>query len=182
MHIEFRVFPDYGTFKQRVPISRKEHYLIKNIYITSNGAFWFETNKKKMDLTINMNRSFIHLNDSKKIVYDHLQFDKPPFVVTRDNFKYDPKTKQLIIGESKWPWKKPVWVKNILGCYTGSEIPLKKTNIRGDWILDRHEKIIYFILDYVPIIRRNGKIEDEPPSQEQLDYFDRLNDRLKTLQ
>jgi len=52
--------------------------------------------------------------------------------------------------------------------------------IRGDWILDRHERIIYFILDYAPIIR-NNYIPDEPPSQEQLDYAKTLKDKLETF-
>lgn len=182
MHIQFRVFPDYGTFIQRVPIDKKDHYIIKEIFITSNGGFWFSTNKKKQNLTINMNIPFVHLNDCKNIEYNKLQFDHPPYKVTRDNLKYDPKKKQLIIGDSIWPWKSPVWVKSILGCYTGSEIPKKKMKIKGDWILDRHGKIIYFILNYVPIIRSNGKIENEPASQEQLDYAKKLEETLKTLE
>lgn len=179
MHIQFRVFPNYETFIQRVPVDKKEHYIIDDIYITSNGAFWFTTNKKKQKLTINMNRPFVHLNDCDKRI-DDLQFDYKPYRVTRDNFKYDPIKKQLIVGESIWPWKSPVWVKSILGCYTGSEIPLKKMKIRGDWILDRHERMIYFILDYAPIIRKNY-IPDEPPSQEQLDYAAELEEKIDNL-
>jgi len=179
MHIQFHVFPNYDTFIQRVPIDKKKHYFIKDIYITSNNAFWFTTNKKKQELSINMNRSFVHLNDCNKEI-DELQFDYKPYRVTRDNFKYDPKKKQLIIGDSILPWKSTVWVKNILGCYTGSEIPKKKIKIHGDWILDRHERIIYLILDYAPIIR-NNYIPDEPASKEQLDYAVEIEEKIKTF-
>lgn len=201
--MQFRVFPNYETFVQRVPIDKKKHFNITDIHITSNGAFWFTTDKKNMRLNINMNHPFIHLNNcSKKI--NELQFDYKPYKVTRDNFKYDPRTKQLIIGDRilpwkspiwvkrilpwkfpTWikrilPWKSPVWVKNILGCYTGSEIPKKKVKVQGPWILDRHEKIIYFILDYAPIIRKN-KISAESASKEQLEYATKLEEKLETL-
>ena len=152
--MQFRVFPNYETFVQRVPIDKKKHLSIKDIYITSNGAFWFITNKNHGFSIVNMNSPFVHLHQRTKDISE-LQFDNTPFLVTRDNFKYDPKKKQLIIGESIFPWKSPKWVKNIQGAYTGSELPKKKTKIQGDWILDRHEKIIYLILNYAPIIRRN---------------------------
>ncbi len=178
--MQFRVFPNYETFIQRVPIDKKKHFNITDIHITSNGAFWFTTDRKNHMLNINMNRPFIHLNNGNKKI-DELQFDYKPYKVTRDNFKYNPKTKQLIIGDSIWPWKSPIWVKNILGCYTGSEIPKKKTKIKGDWILDRHEKIIYLILDYAPIIRKN-KISAESASKEQLDYANELENKITKLE
>jgi len=166
--MEFRIFPNYETFIQRTPghnisiidtnirniqMVKKDHYNISSIHITSNGAFWFTTNKKKQKLIINMNAKFVHLNNGTKSI-EELQFDDSPFEVTRDNFKYDGKKKQLIIGESIFPWKSPKWVKNVQGSYTGSQVPKKKTKIQGDWILDRHEKIIYLILNYAPIVRR----------------------------
>lgn len=151
--MQFRVFPNYDTFIQRVPIDKKKHYIITDIYITRNGAFWFTSNKNHTPRVINMNAPFVHLHKGTKSI-EELQFDYSPFMVTRDNFKYDGKKKQLIIGESIFPWKSPKWVKNIIGSYTGSEVPKKKMKIQGDWILDRHERIIYLILDYAPIIRR----------------------------
>jgi len=178
MNMQFYVFPDYSTFEQRVPLGRKEHYEIIDIKITSNGAFWFTTTKKGTRKFVNANSAFVHLHDNTKSI-DQIQFDEKPYKVTRDNFKYDPKKKQLIIGDS-W-WKQPVWTKTILGCYNGSEIPAKKMKIKGDWILDRHERIIYLILDYAPIIRKN-KISDEPPTKEQLDYAKKLEEQIADLE
>ncbi len=180
MYIEFHVFPNYDTFLQRTPIDRKEHYKILDINIMSNGAFWFTTDKKGVSRINNSNSAFVHLyNDNKKV--PQLQFDEKPYHVNRDNFKYDPKTKQLIIGDSIWPWKQPVWTKSILGSYHGSEIPSKKMKIKGDWILDRHERLIYLILDYVPIIRKN-KIYNESPDKEELDYTKKLEEEIAELE
>lgn len=151
--MQFRVFPNYETFFQRVPNLKKEHSVINDIYITSNNAFWFSTENKNVPGMVNMNGEFVHLHKDKSI--DKYQFDEKPYKVTKNNFKYDPKKKQLIIGDSIWPWKSPVWTKNVIGSYSGSEIPKKKTKIQGDWILDRFERIIYLILDYAPIIRGN---------------------------
>lgn len=176
--MQFFVFPNYETFIQKTPIDKKEHYTITDIHITSNGAFWFRTNKERNSVPVNMNLSFVHVYGDRKSV-DELQFDEEPYQVTRDNFKYDPETKQLIIGGS-W-WKKPIWTKNILGCYNGSEIPAKKMKIKGDWILDRHERIIYLILNYAPIIRKN-KISEEYPDKEQLEYAKKLEEQIADLE
>ena len=177
MNIQFHVFPNYDTFLQRTPIDRKEHYTIIDINITSNGGFWITTNKKGGSKFVNANSPFVHLHSGATI--PQLQFDEKPYNVTRDNFKYDPKKKQLIIGDS-W-WKQPVWTKSILGSYHGSEIPAKKMKIKGDWILDRHERIIYLILNYAPIIRKN-KISNESASKEQLDYAKKLEEQIEDLE
>jgi len=153
--MEFRVFPNYDTFIQRVPIDRKDHYIITDIHIPQNGAFWYTTSKKDIRRNINMNASFVHLYNGTKSI-DELQFDYPPYKATRNNFKYDGEKKQLIIGGSILPWKSPKWVKSIIVSYTGSQIPKKKTKVQGDWILDRHERIIYLILDYAPIVWKNN--------------------------
>ena len=173
MNIEFHVFPDYSTFLQRTPVDKKDHYSIKSIQITSNGAFWFTTNKKLQSKFYNANSSYVHAQET-------LQFDKKPFDVTRDNFKYDPKKKQLSIGDSILPWKSAVWTKSILGAYHGSEIPAKKMKIKGEWILDRNERLIYLILDYAPIIRKNH-IYNESATKEQIEYANKLEKEIDDL-
>lgn len=155
MNIEFIIFPDNDTFAQRVPIDKKKHYIIKDIFIMENGALWFSTDKDSKKPVTDINHKYVHINNDIIASKKNLQFSKEPFLVTRDNFKYDPKKKQLIIGESIIPWKSPRWTRNVHDGYIGAETPKKKIKIYGDWILDRHERIIYLILNYAPIIRSN---------------------------
>lgn len=154
MNIEFIIFPNNETFLQRAGDGKEKHYKIKDIYIMENGSFWFETYKSGKKPINNMNHKYVHINSGEKSI-EELSFTKEPFVVTRDNFKFDPKNKRLIIGESIIPWKKPLWTRNVQGAYIGAEIPKKNTKIQGDWLLDRNERKIYLILDYAPIIRTN---------------------------
>ena len=70
-------------------------------------------------------------------------FDKEPVEVSHYMLKYNPKTKNLEVKNSRWFWKKPIWTKNCI--YYGDSLK-ENTSALGVWYYDSYLDRIYICL------------------------------------
>ncbi|NIT99606.1 MAG: hypothetical protein GWN01_01270 [Nitrosopumilaceae archaeon] len=152
--MDFFVYDNFWTFnKMNKAATEDSQLLIKRIAITNQRAFWFETGMKMEDHNVNINRPYVHLHKGIQS-YNRVQFKKDPwFIDTLKDVVYDPKDKKIKIyapGSFPWPWRKPIFQKNVFGKYYGVDKPDKKIKPLGNWYFNYHNQSIHVILNYFP--------------------------------
>lgn len=152
--MDFFVYDNVYTFNKAFPAQKHEplsRLKIKQIAITVQGAFWFETDMNREDHNVNVNQRYLHLHKGIQSM-SKMQFDKEPRFIHMQDIIYNPKNKCIeIYSPGKiWPWSKPIFTKNVAGRYYGASIPNKKMKILGDWFFDYHNNRIFAIMNYYP--------------------------------
>lgn len=151
--MDFYVYDNIYTFNKMYPAQKNNplsHLKIKQVAITEQKAFWFETDMEREVRNINVNKPYLHIHQGME-TFSKMQFDKGPYFIDMKSIIYNPKSKKIEIKKpGSWFWNKPFYIKNVKGHYYGASIPLKKIKTLGDWIYDFHNDRIFIILNYYP--------------------------------
>lgn len=147
--MDFIVYDNIITFNRHIPFNGNSNTRLEvtSAYLTERGSFWFDTDFDKEESNVNIHRAYVHIHPGI-ISMNQSQFDKPPFPITKENMKYNPKTKHLEIRKSILPFTKPLWKKRVK--YYGSKLPNGKMSVLGTWFFNYYNDAIYFILNYFP--------------------------------
>lgn len=145
--VDFIIYDNKFTFEKHCiyngnPLSRIP---IVSACLPEHGAFWFYTDMKKEVTNVNIHAPYVHLHPGI-LNNEPLQFKNDPIEIKKTGkLSYNPKTKNLEVRNSRWPWSKPMWTKN---CKYYGEMPLKITSALGPWYFDSYKNIIYITLSY----------------------------------
>lgn len=150
--MDFDVYDNIYTYEKMHPTIKhypESNLKIKQVAITVQGAFWFETDFDKEEHNININRQYLHLHKGVQSL-SKMQFKKEPYYIDMQKIIYNPKNRCIEIYDPKafWPWKKPVFTKKAK--YYGVDMPVKKIKTLGNWFFDYNNQKISAILNYYP--------------------------------
>lgn len=149
--MEFIVYDNIYTYHKRMPATKHNpdtHLKVKQIAITENGAFWFETDFKRESTNVEINKPYVHIHQGIQSI-SKMQFDKDPSFIEMQKITYNPKNRLIEIKKpGGWPWSKPIFIKE--ATYYGVKIPPNKKKVLGDWLYDYPNNRMSIILNYYP--------------------------------
>lgn len=177
------VYDNITTYIKRNP-NRDDENMELEVYktmITKSNSFWFFTHMNKIEENLNINKPYVHWHDGLQSI-NKMQFDEPPTIISKKQWKYNPKNGYLEANPSrfsywngrKYRFFKPKYFKKVTYYSSTGKVPPRKMACTGVWFYDLKFQRINIMLDYIPPAQKVHEMDTKTD-------FDSLQKRLDKL-